>query len=138
MTGVVVSQDGVGAVPAALLNAFAQTTALATDLLNSPGISGMMCLVSGTTAALDGGQGVYVWIPTATGPTSLPSVIVPYGVASGAWVQASIGSGGGGGSLFTPLASAPASPALGQSYLDTTLGYPRIWLGSAWHGFVIS
>jgi hypothetical protein len=30
------------------------------------------------------------------------------------------------------LATAPASPSLGQEYFDTTLGHARIWNGTAW------
>lgn len=87
MTGVVVSQQGVGSVPDSLLNAFVQSTTLATDLLTSPGKSGMNAYVTGTFATGDGGQGFYNWNPTATGPTSYPAVVQPTGVTTGAWVQ---------------------------------------------------
>lgn len=33
---------------------------------------------------------------------------------------------------FKPLASAPVSPVIGQSYFDTTLGYERVWSGTTW------
>ncbi len=39
---------------------------------------------------------------------------------------------------FQPLASAPTDPSDGQSYLDTTLGYPRIYIGSSWYGIGIN
>lgn len=56
------------------------------------------------------------------------------------YLLANIGGGGGGGlQVFTPLAAAPASPAVGYAYYDTTLGFPRVY-GSdgAWHGILLS
>jgi hypothetical protein len=44
----------------------------------------------------------------------------------------------GGNSFFAPLPGAPSSPFTGQAYFDTTLGYPRVWTGSAWHGILLS
>jgi hypothetical protein len=39
---------------------------------------------------------------------------------------------------FIPLATAPSSPVLGQVYFDTTLGYPRVWNGTSWNGFLLT
>lgn len=40
--------------------------------------------------------------------------------------------------VFTPLATAPSSPTEGLAYFDTTLGYPRVWSGTAWLGILLS
>lgn len=99
MTGAVISRQGQGAVPDSLLNAFVQSTTLATDLVNTPGVSGMNVWVTGTRAVADGGQGFYNWQPGATGPTSLPAVIAPVG-STGAWVFIPYPQSGGGGGTF--------------------------------------
>lgn len=40
---------------------------------------------------------------------------------------------------FPPLAGPPPDPATYQTYFDTTLGYPRIYLTDGqWHGFLLS
>ena len=34
------------------------------------------------------------------------------------------------------LSAAPSSPSRGRAYFDTTLGYPRIYLGSSWRRLI--
>jgi len=45
-----------------------------------------------------------------------------------------------GGQIFEmpPQGSEPPNPSIGQFYFDTTLGYPRIWNGTSWNGFLLS
>jgi hypothetical protein len=40
--------------------------------------------------------------------------------------------------MFPPLSSAPSNPVAGLAYFDTTLGYPLIYDGTAWRGFLIN
>jgi hypothetical protein len=96
-TQLTVYAAGQGSVSADQMNTWVQGTALASDLENFIGVTGMMVLVTGTTVANDGGQSWYVWSASARGPTSLPTVIIPTGVAvaGGGWVQVP-------GAVYTP------------------------------------
>ena len=42
------------------------------------------------------------------------------------------------GVVFPSYATAPMNPVSGQAYLDTTLGYPRIYIGGTWYGLMLS
>jgi hypothetical protein len=82
-----VSQQGLGVVPADLLNTFVQVCASYAQMRTFPGLSNMAINVLGGTTPGDGGQGLFYWNSTSTSPDNGHSIIVPYGYTTGAWIR---------------------------------------------------
>lgn len=81
------SYQGVGSVPADLLNTYTQNVNTAALLRGFIGISTMYVLLGGVSYIGDGNGGIFYWSPNATGPDDNLNVIVPTGSANGAWVR---------------------------------------------------
>jgi hypothetical protein len=82
-----VSQQGLGVVPADLLNTFVQICANYAQMRTFPGLSNMGVIALGQYIANDGGQGTFYWNPTSVAPDNNSTVIVPTGVTQGAWIR---------------------------------------------------
>ena len=82
-----VSVQGSGAVASNLLNTYVQAVASLAQLRGFVGIEQMLVYLEGAAVAGDGGQGFYVWNAKAPGPDDGAGVIMPVGLAVGAWVK---------------------------------------------------
>lgn len=78
--------QGQGAVSADELNTMIQGVASFAAAAAFPGAPGMTIYVWGFNTPGDGGQGIFLWNPTA-GPSDGLNTIMPTGVAQGAWVR---------------------------------------------------
>lgn len=87
-----VSQEGLGVVPAALLNTFVQTVASVDALRSFPAIDTMVVELLGYVDTADGGQGLFYWDSTVTAQDDGENIIVPYGYIMGAWLRLSYSS----------------------------------------------
>lgn len=125
--------QGQGSVSADQLNSMVQLCTTAVVLRSFPGAPNMTIYLLGTNSVGDGGAGIFYWNSSSIAPDDGTSVIVPTGVSQGAWLRIPPLVS------FPPLSIAPANPAPGTAYLDTTLGYPRIYgTDNQWHGFLLS
>ena len=79
--------QGQGAVSADALNTFAQTVVNLAQLRAFTGLSNMVCIVQGSVAPNDGGQGTYYYNSTSTAADNGTTVIVPSGNVQGAWIR---------------------------------------------------
>ena len=131
-----VNYQGQGAVPADALNTFVQTVTNYATLRGFVGVAGMEIELQGGVNQNDGGQGNFVWSPIATGPDNGYSIIVPLGVAVGAWLRLS-----GTAPRLIPLSGVwtqPGSPPGALQFIDgwdmpVAATWPAAFLGSAIH-----
>jgi hypothetical protein len=79
--------QGQGAASADGLNTFEQVLTNFAMAATFIGLPGMQIFVQGFVEPGDGGQGPFYWNPLSAGPSDGVSVIVPQGVAQGAWVR---------------------------------------------------
>ncbi len=86
----VVSQNGVGAILDANLNAYVQGDPTAPALRGFIGITGMSVMLAGITAAGDGNGGFFYWVNGSGFTDDNINTIVPNGSSGGAWVRAAI------------------------------------------------
>ena len=87
-----VFSDGGPAVNSDELNSFIQACNTVSDLRGFIGVDGMQVALLGTSAANDGGQGLFYWSSTSTGPDDNgATAVVPSGAAAGAWLRNNIG-----------------------------------------------
>ena len=85
-----VSSNGIGVVPDALLNTYAQSGAVVADLRNFPAVTRMQCWLIGTSAPNDGGQKMFYFDATATTTDDNGvTCIAPYGLLAGRWLRQS-------------------------------------------------
>lgn len=78
--------DGGAPVTGDGLNTFVQTVFTVSDLRAFVGVPGMQVIIQGTTAAGDGGQGVFWWNATGTAPDDNgATTVVPSGAGEGIW-----------------------------------------------------
>lgn len=90
-------QQGISQVSADNYNTYVQTANVVSDLRAFIGISGMKTHMSGYTSPNDGGQGVFYWNATGTGPDDNGVTnIVPTGVVIGCWTRISATAVGNG------------------------------------------
>lgn len=82
-----VQPQGLGSVGADDLNSYLQTVANLAGLRAFVPQGPMAIQLQGYSSQADGGQGVFVWSSTATGPDNGVTVIVPTGVTQGAWIR---------------------------------------------------
>jgi hypothetical protein len=82
-----VSQQGIGVVPADLLNTFVQICVNYAQMRTFPGLTNMVILALGTYAPNDGGQGHFYWNATSVAADNNSTIIVPTGVTQGAWIR---------------------------------------------------
>lgn len=83
-----VYQNGVNQVSGDQLNTFAQTCNIVTDLRAFIGTSGVQVYMRGFTSVGDGGQGVFYWNASGTGPDDGGVTnIVPSGSTTGCWTR---------------------------------------------------
>lgn len=82
-----VMPQGLGSVSADLLNTYVQTVANLAALRAFIGTGQMAIQLQGYASQDDGGQGIFVWTATSTGPDNGTTVIVPNGVVEGAWIR---------------------------------------------------
>lgn len=83
----VVSSNGVGVVPDALLNTYVQTAQTAAQLRGFVGISGMAVLLQGIASPGDGLAGAFYWNPGTGYHDDNRDTIVPSAAAAGAWLR---------------------------------------------------
>jgi hypothetical protein len=81
-----VSQRGVGAVSADLLNSFVQNVSSLAQLRGLVGLTGMVIYLQGTVSPSDGGQGFYVYNASSTATDNGTTVIKPTSVTNGRWL----------------------------------------------------
>lgn len=79
--------QGQGVVTADQLNTLVQWTTNVSTLRKFVGIGRMQVYLQGLVTIGDGGQGDFYWNATSLGPDNGTSIIVPNGVAMGAWVR---------------------------------------------------
>lgn len=82
-----VSRQGLGVVPADLLNTYEQTADNLAQLRAFIGAPGVQVFMRGYVSLNDGGQGPFSWVSNATGPDDGQNIIIPNGVTVGAWVR---------------------------------------------------
>jgi hypothetical protein len=83
-----VSQQGLGVVPADLLNTFVQGGFLLADLRGFIGQSNMTAMMLGFAAPNDGGQGTFYWNPgTGFNDDGGVTCVVPPSAGAGAWIR---------------------------------------------------
>ena len=80
--------QGQGVVSADQANTWIQSCASVAQMRTISGIGQMNMWLQGYTAANDGGQGMFVWVPNATGPDDGGiTTVVPTGGTAGAWAR---------------------------------------------------
>ena len=82
-----VQPQGRGSVGADDLNSYLQTVANLAALRAFVPQGPMAIQLQGYVSQADGGQGVFVWNSTATGPDNSTTVIQPIGVTVGCWIR---------------------------------------------------
>lgn len=92
--------QGVTSVDADELNTFEQTCDNFSQLRGFVGVPGNQVYVRGRNSIGDGGQGVFYWSSSSTGPDNNSTVIVPTGSSKGAWL------------LIAPSPSYPVTPEM--------------------------
>lgn len=83
--------QGQGVVSARDLNSTVQACQNLAQMRGLVGIGQAVLFLEGYTSQGDGGQGLYGWNSTATGPDNGTTVIQPTGVTVGAWVLLPLG-----------------------------------------------
>jgi len=71
------------------LNTFVQSCDNTSQLRAFIGVTGNQVYLRGIDAPGDGGQGIFYWNGSASGPDNNSSIIVPTGAAAGAWIRLS-------------------------------------------------
>lgn len=79
--------QGQGSVSADNLNTYEQTCDNFAQLRGFVGLPGIQVFVRGRSTPSDGGDGVFYWSATSTGPDNNSTVIVPTAAALGAWIK---------------------------------------------------
>lgn len=79
--------QGQGSVSADNLNTFVQTVVNIAALRNFVGLNNMVCIVQGSVAPNDGGQGTYFYNSSSAATDNGTTIIVPTGNSQGAWIR---------------------------------------------------
>ena len=82
-----VTYQGQGVLNADLVNTFVQTVVNIAALRGFVGLNNMVCIVQGSTAPNDGGQGTYYYNSSSTATDNGTTIIVPTGNTQGAWIR---------------------------------------------------
>lgn len=115
--------QGLGVASADNLNAFVQGADNLAQLRSFIGVDGMQVFLRGYVTPNDGGQGAFYWNSAATGPDNGITIIVPNGVAVGAWVRLNLTAGQGGITAFDTIAAAEAAVIAHGTTNIILLGY---------------
>lgn len=82
-----VSQNGVGVISDANLNAAVQTDPTVAVLRTFVGIAGMAVLIQGITAPGDGGAGLFYWNAGSYTDDGMSTIVPPAATGQGAWLR---------------------------------------------------
>lgn len=124
-------QSGLNQVSGDQFNTFLEGCDNMSQLRGFIGLVGMKVMVGGFSANNDGGEGIFYWNATGTGPDDNGVTnVVPNGSAIGCWTRLGTSGTGGVSSISSPGNTITFSASTGAVNADINLAKSNTWTGT--------